>query len=358
MGGLLSTFCMMIKHLFHKDAHASGSWSDLPADIVITIVEHLHYSDQIRFRAVCKSWRASSANAVKFADKLPWLFAYSTLYRFNNRFSSFCYLYEPCHRQKHTIELKQALLGARVHASQYGWLLFSKQATLSLHYLFMFYSPFTGKIIELPALESMYFHDRILFSASPTSPECVVFVVRTYHPEEFRISTCSPGDRAWTMHLFDGFHGSIDGMAFMDGVLYCSFSQSVLGAFEVATKVWRICQHNPVPRSISSCNRLIESDGKLLMPCYDDVQFRWRVLSFDWSQKKWFEIESLGGKLLFLGCTTSMAVPAVGEASEFANKILSDCFHPSCPQIYPEINECGEYGWLMTNIWIQPPEQI
>lgn len=46
------------------------SWSDLPRDVIDFIVNSLWCVDQIRFRAVCRSWQA--ANIVKYADKLPW----------------------------------------------------------------------------------------------------------------------------------------------------------------------------------------------------------------------------------------------------------------------------------------------
>lgn len=64
------------------------SWSDLPRDVIDFIVNSLWCVDQIRFRAVCRSWQA--ANIVKYADKLPWKMGWN---------AGSCRLYDPSHKQ-------------------------------------------------------------------------------------------------------------------------------------------------------------------------------------------------------------------------------------------------------------------
>ncbi|KAK9218845.1 hypothetical protein WN943_007483 [Citrus x changshan-huyou] len=52
-----------------------GSWSDLPLEIINSIVSRLYVVYQIRFRAVCKRWRAAD---IQSRDKFPWLMGYNS----------------------------------------------------------------------------------------------------------------------------------------------------------------------------------------------------------------------------------------------------------------------------------------
>ncbi|KAK9218825.1 hypothetical protein WN943_007463 [Citrus x changshan-huyou] len=53
----------------------SSSWSRLPEDIIFSIMNRLGYVGQLRFRAVCKSWRQANIRGIKSADTLPWKMA-------------------------------------------------------------------------------------------------------------------------------------------------------------------------------------------------------------------------------------------------------------------------------------------
>ncbi|KAK0602545.1 hypothetical protein LWI29_034591 [Acer saccharum] len=124
---------------------------------------------------------------------------------------------------------------------------------------FSFYSPFTNKIIELPALDMTISAGKIFtdamatFSTAPTSSDCVIWVVSTEPPkkevsfrplffEEFCVSTCSPGCKTWNNVLL-GTNGNrycagISGIAQVDGVLYFIFHKArsmiaVMGAFKL-----------------------------------------------------------------------------------------------------------------------------
>lgn len=148
-----------------------GSWSDLPLEIINSIVSRLYVVYQIRFRGVCKRWRAAD---IQSSDKFPWLMGYN---------SHSCYLYDPCHKQKYTVfnsdKNRTTLLGARPLDSKHGWVLFEGEKNVisggrKCSPLF-FYSPFADQIINLPAWREFSIA-KATFSATPVSPDCVIFV--------------------------------------------------------------------------------------------------------------------------------------------------------------------------------------
>ncbi|KAK0602757.1 hypothetical protein LWI29_036721 [Acer saccharum] len=314
-------------------------WCDLPADVLNRIAERLPYVEQIKLRYVCKSWR-SNVNPVKhLADKSPWVMSYRGeeteenyngwfLHPFHSR--SLFYLYDPSQKRKYTLE-NEVVVGAKVHACKHGWLLFSKKKHL------FFYTPFAHKIIHLPENhEYLCSNNAATFSATPTSPDCVVFVVSTVHSDHHKLylSTSRPGERTWSNFSFDGDYGEIESLAFVCGVFYCLFTDGVMGSFKVEQEEWKIIHPKTTTTTTDATNHrcLIESrdDGNLLMTYNNELS---RIFRYDQSENKWFEVGDLDNRMLFLG-VTSMLLPPPAEEEE--------------PQTY---------DWIKDNlrkIWIQP----
>ncbi|KAJ0079712.1 hypothetical protein Patl1_22714 [Pistacia atlantica] len=283
------------------------SWSDLPIDIQSVIMEHLYFDDQIRFRAVCKSWRCNTY-AIKSADQLPWLFAYD--YNQDDKVSGFCYLYNPSNKTKYEIK-KKLPFGSRFHDSKYGWILISK-VDKNVHcypaprLLFVFYNPFTDETIKLPVPEHpLDIHDsRLIFSGNPTSKKCVIFG----HGISMELYTCRPGDTRWTRHYCLKYFGrDILSLACVDGVLYCAYSASRFGgekiwlsSFKIIAKQQKIV-FDPIDvlsfaipsRAIYHC-KLIESDGNLLLTYPEDDDDSCVVFRVDFSEKKLVEFGKFG----------------------------------------------------------------
>ncbi|KAJ0079718.1 hypothetical protein Patl1_22712 [Pistacia atlantica] len=297
---------------------AIKSWSDLPVDIQSVIMEHLYFDDQIRFQAVCKSWRWNTY-AIKSADQLPWIFAY----KYKQDDSGFCYLYNPSNKKKYEIK-KKLPFGSRFHDSKYGWILISKpEENVSFHLacnLLYFYNPFTDETIKLSVLEDPHIEQhplhidssQVTFSGNPTSNECVIFlhVANGWGLIRKIIYTCRPGDTRWTSHYcLEDFGRDILSLACVNGVLYCA------------------------------------------------------TVSRD--EKKLVEIENLEKKMLFRGLEKWILAPTVGAASELANTVHRNCFmeFDSCFYKAPETHLCPQpYGWIKEaytsvyqSIWIQPP---
>lgn len=155
-------------------------------------------------------------------------------------------------------------------ASKYGWLLLQRPVC--------FYNIHSNRIIKLPPLGLMNYEHvvKARFTAPPTSPDCVVFVL--CQPENYRIKTCNLGDRIieWTGHTtyVPCAPKSTEVNAIcVDGTLYCVFDASSSSETSFMATVgrggdWSITDNVPAglfPRVMKNNERifhLIESDGK------------------------------------------------------------------------------------------------
>ena len=162
--------------------------SDLPEDLIVSIMESLYMADRIRFRAVCKKWSVQSS----YLAKLPWVIEY----KWQNpelwsNSSSFCRLYEPLHNrklpyivEKGRIKGRRSFVNAKVYASLDGWVLLDKDCGGRL----FFFNPFNKKVIYLPCLDSDGF-EFATFSSAPDSPTCFVFAIE----KRFNTGYCKVG---------------------------------------------------------------------------------------------------------------------------------------------------------------------
>ncbi|KAI9185091.1 hypothetical protein LWI28_004058 [Acer negundo] len=294
----------------NKKPKMESLWCNLPVNVLISIIERLCYIDQIYFRAVCKDWRSKIYGSVRRLDNFPLILAVSTgdtLARDIVSISHQCYLFDPIHKQKYTIE-NQFLDGAQIHASKFCWLLLSRNTKSA--YLFSFYSPFTNKIIELPELNmelsaGKIFRDAMAtFSTAPTSSDCVICVVSTEPTkidpsgfndlfiEEFCVSTCSPGGKTWNNVLLGmncyKYDTVVSRIAHVDGVFYFIFEgvENLMGAFKPGLQEWKAYPY-PTLSFLQCIDCLIDSedDENLLMSYYHRSHKTWHVWQFNKAEK-------------------------------------------------------------------------
>ncbi|TXG65846.1 hypothetical protein EZV62_007121 [Acer yangbiense] len=397
-----------------------GNWFDLPIDILNSIVECLHYTDHIQFRAVCKSWRSNIYNHIKFADNLPWVMGYEATYQRTRIKSSSFYLYDPSQKRRYHVETKIPA-GTKLYASKFGCLLLSNNTKIwSDSYSFFFYCPFTGEIIQLPELEMNCRLNQATFSTAPTSSDCVIFVFHKHWDEEYNhvadkfcVSTCSPGDTAWSNIWFNGrYRRWISSVAYSKGVFYCAFQMRlwlfpIIAAYNPALQEWKKYQCPPFIRRLNHHHEcpddeyceyrdveLIDSpddNGNLLLSYRYGKGFVC-VFRFDQSQMEWFRIENFMSNSLYneyqqfksenlnnrvLFCSTvinNISLPAVeGEASKLASTIHRCKYHRRCissggkdqsyPQIYDWVGQRWPTHWWNFDlpdlnsdaiVWIQP----
>ncbi|KAM7255047.1 hypothetical protein ACFE04_020288 [Oxalis oulophora] len=338
----------------------SGSWLDLPKDVSTLIVGRLTtVVDCIRFRCVCKNW-----NLAEFSDhrcKLPWLIGHQWEINQDGDFMGSCKIHIPSTEKIYTgknilVGEEEQIYGAGICASKYQWLLLQREL-----YTF-FYNPYSKNIIRLPAKDIHF--NRATFSTSPTSPDCICFVMQSHKGgDQIYISTCSPGNTEWCTTVFDGFKKVVEDVVYKNGKFYCIFSGGVLGVFDIADREWNVLTNmKPLAGKLTSPSRsrsqLVESNGDLLLFCWCEVLY---VFKFNWSQNNWVRVTDLENRVIFLGCT-SFSKPAEGEFSHLGNRIYyhgprQTCFY-SCNTGASQY--CMEaYPWRMENsrerIWIEPP---
>lgn len=332
-------------------------------------MNRLYYVDQIRFRAVCKSWREANVDGVKYTDKLPWMMAFN---------SSCCLLYDPNNKRKYTVfndwsSRREKFIGVKTLDGKNGWMLFCREESISTTNSLFFYSPFIDSIIELPKLWFDICTCSATFSTTPLSPDCVVFVLRADTKMRY-ICICKPGDERWTKLRIPGSSSKsklcFDDAEYVDGLLYCisSFCPTEMCTFNVARREWKTYAYPPNTGGWRCSDYLTEFDGNLFLSHYLADAGRWRVLRFDPSRMDWFKVENLDDKLLLLNRRVSICCP-VDKGSEFSNTILAGRFsdryiyikeseyesrRPSHPK--PKLSQI--YDWNVGKLicfWIQPP---
>jgi len=128
------------KPSFLQVSGTASQWSSLPKDLLITIEEEYLdlYTDKIRFRCVCSSWRSRLSKMPNHKNsRLPWL-----LIPHNHGIT--CGFMEPLEKRVHKLELPQS--GEKVFkGSAYGWVVIAEKSS-SIYLV----NPLTKARIKLP----------------------------------------------------------------------------------------------------------------------------------------------------------------------------------------------------------------
>ena len=124
---------------------------------------------------------------IKHVKEAPWLMTYKWIKNDNDQVVSKCKLYRPFSRKQgpYIIEgeitntsSRESFVGAYAHVTKFGWVLFcNKQKEGGTCTSFFLYTPFGNEVIKLPDLDANF--DKVTFSSTPNSPECVFFVIKT-----------------------------------------------------------------------------------------------------------------------------------------------------------------------------------
>ncbi|XP_038717030.1 putative F-box protein At2g33200 isoform X2 [Tripterygium wilfordii] len=276
----------------------SRDWSDLHGDILRLIKEKLCLIDQLRFRAVCRSWR--SVPYVKSADKLPWILGLRKA--FGCKFLAY-YLYDPFNRIEYVLGHQLARShNVEVYASKHGWLFLGDHESK----LFLYHA-FTKKTIHLPTLKlaSTFFRSTGTFSTIPTSSDCVFYVLDSgwNQTDSIMLYTYRNGDLTWMMWAFDIACGD--------------WRQIPIDASEI-----KYLDSDFQAKGMSPYRsfKVVESCGELLLVYYRFAFKPWYVFKLDWSLMAWVKQVELGNHALFIG-ETSFSIPTDGEIKSLAGHI-------------------------------------
>ncbi|KAL3538651.1 hypothetical protein ACH5RR_002017 [Cinchona calisaya] len=175
-----------------EEEHKSGTWSDLPMDILCLIKYHLFAADSAAFSAVCKTWK--SVPAVVRSLALPPdnndnpLSNCPCLMFLNNRF------YHPVYNASFQLDNILRLPEGIIRVSKYGWLLMTQGDQCPF-----FFNPFTNVRIDLPRID--YKVSSVTFTNPPTSNDCEIVGFSTVD-DVIRVYSIKRGKESWTEHEF------------------------------------------------------------------------------------------------------------------------------------------------------------
>lgn len=286
-----------------KRVHA---WSNLPTDLLRLTTERLCFADQTRFRAVCKSWHGISG--VQSINK-AWLMTHYRV-RDDGNIKVVCNFFDISMNKTYTFKIDPMSYGeeifkefnilALVKASKNGWLLIQNYWS---QFTF-FYNPFHAlKIIKLPALSNIGCNiSNATFSTVPTSPDCMVFDIRTTSDSrgpKIIISICRCSDNEWISYIFDiKFVGFVRDTVYSKGKLYCVFSSGHLGAFCTTDRDWRVLSNLcPAIRKFDRYKyHMFEFDGEVVLVVLSKTWPNILVFNYDWSNMAWVWQDRLGNQ--------------------------------------------------------------
>ncbi|KAI3464351.1 hypothetical protein Pfo_021014 [Paulownia fortunei] len=301
-------------------------WVDLPQDTLALILRKLHFADQIRFRAVCKSWRISE-DRMRCSDHLPWVMNHSWMYSMVlDMFPFECEIFDPHSQKVHKVsnsveKFKKSCSPfdvTMVSATKQGWLLIGGEEQQGSS--FFMHNPFTNEVILLPHLA--YEYSVATFSANPASQECEIFVLchdRANNKALYIGNYCLSRDKEWSTQLLDTTEEECFGLQYMKGKLYCLFEEGMLKCYNLADKSWELLTSGlPEPYSywMDRC-WLIETEGNLIMAWPPNYEYdKWYIFRFDWSHMSWAFEPSLKNMAFFISGKISLSAPLIDDNAE------------------------------------------
>ncbi|KAK1387209.1 hypothetical protein POM88_015387 [Heracleum sosnowskyi] len=245
------------------------SWADLDLDLLGEIKKKLYYGDHARFSGVCKSSLAAQ-HEKRAADVLPCLLL---VFRDEN-LNKFTYnLYQP-------LNLRQPII------SQVSIL--TKKATT----LPQFNYP------EVPAENFKVFK---AVSTCPGYSDCVFLVLHVANYLHWSLGIFFHGDTQWTTHEFQSIGYPVDQDAVcIGGVFYFLCHDQRLVSVDIASGELKVDTFS-TPLDYGGIQKFFGLDGELMLMYCDKQQGRKSFLtSYDWLQKLWVPVKSLGDRSLFL----------------------------------------------------------
>ncbi|XP_051149358.1 F-box/kelch-repeat protein At1g57790-like [Andrographis paniculata] len=371
---------------------------DFPSDVLEQILSLLSSKDRARASAVSRKWR-DVAYSVKRIHRPPKFLYFNKIYK--------NFLVCDLASCRSHITPHPNLPGGDVSYAKDGWILFHDSDIGAMN----FYNPPSAEWIELPEIDLNFC--RAGFTAPPTSPNCVVFLLHSCRTEAcVNAITWRPGDMAWTYFKYEYEHPSISStwkivgdnrdenpscsytwksIVVRDGIFYSFNIFGDIGIFDPVRRTWRA----------RSCKRL-KSIWHMNKVCWDYYMFMaeyrgdfflaqtsgYRFLNIyklDEVSYRWYKVKDLGGATFFTSTITSLIrddLPHVMQNCVYFPEIVDNdrhCKvysmklnryykklqrHPSyvvrrtCPDIWtdigedPEMKERNEIVQMNWKVWL------
>lgn len=333
MLGLLILSIPLVLQALHKlsdkKKQVGGSdkniWCELDTNLLGEIMGRLCLTDQARFRVVCKNWLAVCPITPP-TNTLPWyLYFDRSLPTVSNILE-----FRVCDPSSslalvHKISLAKLRIPSPpsyediAACIKHNWLFISCRRPRLSHWrrrYFILFSLFTKKIVTLPMLDyTSRFTFMREFTTMPDSPDCVFFLLDTSKSDKIALLTYCNGDKEWTAREFDKVDDFLPCFCtplYIRGILYIvsPFGQlasyNILdGEFKFETlfvdEVFRLNYRS------SRMYRVFELDGELMLiyfgfyPENNTTSLAQECIKmYDWSNKVWIPVSTLGDKSLFV----------------------------------------------------------
>ncbi|KAF1865315.1 hypothetical protein Lal_00004689 [Lupinus albus] len=372
----------------------SVEWVELPFEILESISKLFSfYTDYLRLRAVCHSWRSSlPKNPLHLPTQLPCLML-----------SPRAFFHLPNHKT-HLLNLPEPSNGIRYCGSSHGWLVILDE-TPNVRLL----NPVTRETLHLPELNT--FPDVVSFSYSNIGREYLVTnphggvhalnlsemrncyvkkIVLSSSPclqsgDDFaafaivgkgqhNLGFCKKGNDCWGFVMSDELYCWED-VVYQNGLFYAVTKEGTIAVCDIygygppqvtviqTTAPFEFCGdiYYVVFSGVDMLlvARILEQEFDNNDDGGDEYNLVYRTVGFDvfkmnWSEMKWEKIESLGDRVLFLGGNSSLCL----IASDFVG-CLKDCIYFT--DDYSDSNyddACGKHDVGVFSLWDQSIELL
>ncbi|KAK3123558.1 hypothetical protein QOZ80_8AG0632730 [Eleusine coracana subsp. coracana] len=312
------------KVLMKKHAASSPPWHDLPLEMLQLIVSKLsNLVDLLQFRAVCKTW--SMVSVVAEQDKRwPWLMHCS-------KQDGTCKMFDPLRGKEYTLSIEAFKSDDRIifRSSKDGWMVVSTADEIDDIFII---NPFTEDIVELPMFDRCYHFNRISFSSTPTSPDCVIFGINSSTSGAFLgVETWQTGEETWQETFLEPqvpFPVAYNNPVYFRGDFYCLGRRGDIGVFDTNDRTWRALDK---PEPIHAQMNVFEEDhegaefcyllvlaGELISVFQRSADEPPQVFKLDEMKMAWIQVKDIGGAALFLDYRSSFAVasPEAGHGNK------------------------------------------
>lgn len=325
-----------------------NQWSLLPMELLNLIEESLDlYHDKVRLRCICSSWRSCLLKMPNHNQhQLPWLLLPHSV-------GTSCAFFDSLEKKVHKVELPEA--GEKVFkGSAYGWVVVAEKSGA----IFLL-NPLTRNKIKLPSRSKFpdvrkyradkvgneyliwiysavlapgryQSHDathvlnfllrKVILSSSPTSMD---FVAVALYGEYGHLAYCKRGDKKWS--LIDNKFPTCDDIIFHEGQLYALKCNGQLMVCDIDSCLKPIVTEvAPAYTRIPGGDKfLVGSSSGLMMirrcihvdrcsisneEIYSSKTLSFMIFKLDTSGRNWYQVQSLGDDVLFLGLNSSLAI--------------------------------------------------
>ncbi|KAI3418126.1 uncharacterized protein J3R85_013996 [Psidium guajava] len=334
-------------------------WSQLPSDLLESISTKLRlYADYIRFRAVCRTWRSSTAKTpYHLPTQIPWLLL--PLFKPQSRSrSSSGYFYSLLDKKVHGLRIPEMYIRQRRCGSSHGWLvILDESPSVAL------VNPLTGAKMDLPPLYTFpdvvgfnfadvgreyllrdgdnrlsrrnlkdmrdCFVKKVVLSSSPVKDSQFVAVAMLHHGNS--LAYYRNGDERW--RFIEEANSYCEDVIYRDGLFYAVNTFGLIAVCDVNGDFPRV-SYIETPRHFAGDIQYLVcvGDDLLLVTRHLDSDFWpeldqtvYRTTLFDvfklGDKPRWEWVTELGDYMIFIGQNSSFALPASDFPGRMGNCI-------------------------------------